>query len=1340
MSAQAVELETAKAELETLRAQTAAATVNSEQAFHRLEQDHLQLKQRNEKVREELRALRHEVGNADKQRVVSDASAANLKGVLATKEAEMERQQREARVLKEERDGLLSRTTRLLEESKDRNAEMQSYATRLEESYKLRHDLQDKVEELQGAARTSQFELHRTKEEKDAGDKHSAWLTEELEIKQKELTQLRTERTDSTRELQQKADDSAEEAAKLAGQVGVLRARADDAEQKTRQLEVQLQGRSSAMQEQEEHFKSDLAAREQLEKLLKDGMSDAELKLKQVTDAAKMLQERIVNQDRQHAEEQEGMSQKYTGLEQQLKAAQAEATKSAAAPAAQLALPSKPVAQIVAPKVATDPTGVRISDLMGEKIAVENELRECKLENKRLNNYLNSILVELEAKAPLINEQREAYEKAIRSHARITQQLDDAKQDAQNAKALQQQTQQGLEATQRTKSVLETTNAEMGLQIQKLEGARVISGSGGNIPTLQKQNEQLLRENAELKTDLKKSQETAETAATADRQNMLALALQDVEEMRTARARQEEMVGAIVHQRDVYRELLQSGGQSAGVAQTQLAETAVGGSQQLRALQKEFDIYKEEQTGAFKMLEAKLEQVKENDLGAQTKLASSQVKLEHEQQRYSRLQEVLQSKKDELGSLDAKHAEFKASIKALQQKLEAAQAAMTASAETQRRKDSEGARMKTEHDVAKLSEKRLLGERESLKTEKRTQDKLIDALQQAVSEKEALITAAAKRQQDTDTRHDSAVQALKEAEEAQRQKAAAAVEQLRGVEQELAASKTAATVSTEQAKIARDMQLDAEQKLAEAQSAAPAPAVPAARAASPRSLDPAPAAAAGADSADSVEAERREAQLKLITLEDELASVKESVAAKEKAAADYAAIARGHEQTMDLQRQEHSDAVATAERLAAEIETEQKEVARLRANLENAGSAAVEARKDVEAERDGARAELTQQKAVIEQLKSDAGSATATAEALKADAENHHGQWREARNERLSELQKHSKTAEELQAVQNSVEAVELKYVEAQKAADAAKAESKTVTETAAAELGGIQKRLDATVEELAESRKTSETLRVQLEKSAESFRFGQPAGGGGGAQLSDNAIMTSPVGKSATAAAGGEAAAAGNSSALFEVSAQLRRELEIRKADGKVLEEKMKRVTSQSEHLQRELDLARAKLSEEMQRSSRIDMSPAELEALASKASQYDVLKDSNVLLRQETETRTAKVTALQDEVAAGVKKIESLEREKGAIQASLRSKRSVKTMNFVLKTRNCVSKTRNCVFKMMNFAAPRSRLERRRLRNGVRRRSRSWTSTSVWIWTSTRRCRRRSVFCACRRTKPTT
>ena len=432
------ELEAAKAELETFKAQQSAATVNSEQAFHRLEQDHIQLKQRHEKTREELRTLRHEAGNAEKQRAVADASAANLRTTLATKEAEAERLGREGRELKEERDGLLSRVTRLLEESKERNAEMQSYATRLEESYKLRHELQDKVDELQKASRTAQFELHRANEAKELGEKHTAWLTDELDIKQKELSQLRTERADSTRDLQQKADDSAEEAAKLAGQIGVLRASAEAAEKKTQQLELELQGKLTALQEQEDCFKSDLGAREQLEKVLKEGLKDAESKVKEVTEVLKKQQEQMVGKERLHAEAQQKAGRANAELQQQLEAAKAqvvEAAKAAKAAPAAAAAATAPVPAAAAAALSdasntvVGGADVRMSEVMAAKIGVENELREVKLENKRLNNYLNSILVELEQKAPLINEQREAYEKAIRAHGRITTSLDETKQE-----------------------------------------------------------------------------------------------------------------------------------------------------------------------------------------------------------------------------------------------------------------------------------------------------------------------------------------------------------------------------------------------------------------------------------------------------------------------------------------------------------------------------------------------------------------------------------------------------------------------------------------------------------------------------------------------------------------------------------------------------------------------------------------------------------------------------------------------------------------------------------------------------------------------------------------------
>ena len=808
------------------------------------------------------------------------------------------------------------------------------------------------------------------------------------------------------------------------------------------------------------------------------------------------------------------------------------------------------------------------------------------------------------------------------------------------------QVERALSEANRMKEVLETTNRDMGLQIQRLEAGRLGGGFNADIPSLQKQNEELTRKKAALEAELSESRKTAEAAATAEREGTLATALSEVEEMRAARSRQEEMVAAIVHQRDVYRELLKSGG-SGGQPQAAAAAAAAaaGGGEQLAALQKEFDIYKEEQKAQFKMIEGRLQQTQQSEFNTKKELGTAKSAVENGQQRYGRLQEVLNSKKDELTALEKKQAEYKATIGGLQQKLEGAQASLSEAAETQRRRDAEHSRVKTEHDVAKASEKRLVEERESLKTEKRTQERLVDALQQAVAEKEAALRVLEGKQAGVVERHSKAIADVKEGEEEQRRKASTAMEQLRAVEQELAAAKTAATVSAEQAKTARDKQLDAEQRLAELETN-PQPAVSAVVEPTATQLG-SPAQASGAGQ----EAELREAQLKLITLEDELASAKEDVAAKEKAAADYAAIARGHEQTMELQRQKLRTAESTAERRATEVEAAQKEASSLREKLDNAEQTAAAARKGVEDERDTAQAELAAYESTITQLKAEASSTAGTIAALKQDVESHHAQWREARSERLAELQKHSKTAEELQAVSATVASAEAKVKEAESAAATAKAELRSAAETHDSGLSDLQKRLDAALLELADARKDNETLRVQLEKSAENFRFGRRVSDGSDAQLADNAIVTNPVGSS------GATGAEGGATALFEVNQQLKKELEIRKADTKVLEEKVKRMGSQSDHLQRELDFARAKLSEEMQRSSRIDINGAELEALRSKASQYDVLKDSNALLRQETGGKDDKIKAFQKQVAEKVARVEQLEQQVGALKAGVRT-----------------------------------------------------------------------------------
>ena len=60
------------------------------------------------------------------------------------------------------------------------------------------------------------------------------------------------------------------------------------------------------------------------------------------------------------------------------------------------------------------------------------------------------------------------------------------------------QVERALSEANRMKEVLETTNRDMGLQIQRLEAGRLGGGFNADIPSLQKQNEELTRKKAAL--------------------------------------------------------------------------------------------------------------------------------------------------------------------------------------------------------------------------------------------------------------------------------------------------------------------------------------------------------------------------------------------------------------------------------------------------------------------------------------------------------------------------------------------------------------------------------------------------------------------------------------------------------------------------------------------------------------------------------------------------------------------------------------------------------------------------------------------------------------------------
>jgi hypothetical protein len=150
------------------------------------------------------------------------------------------------------------------------------------------------------------------------------------------------------------------------------------------------------------------------------------------------------------------------------------------------------------------------------------------------------------------------------------------------------------------------------------------------------------------------------------------------------------------------------------------------------------------------------------------------------------------------------------------------------------------------------------------------------------------------------------------------------------------------------------------------------------------------------------------------------------------------------------------------------------------------------------------------------------------------------------------------------------IDEIQARCSSAEAAAAAAKAEVRGLEEASRSQVDTLQKQVDAGQEQLREEQKRAEGLQGQLEKASAMIRSGRrmsdgSASGDTSIQLSDVGFDTAPVGD----AAGGSAALAGQQQA--DLARQLKRERDILAADNKVLEEKTKRVLTQSEHLQRE-------------------------------------------------------------------------------------------------------------------------------------------------------------------------
>ncbi|XP_007951334.1 nucleoprotein TPR [Orycteropus afer afer] len=701
--------------------------------------------------------------------------------------------------LEAEKRDLIRTNERLSQELEYLTEDVKRLNEKLKDSNTTKGELQLKLDELQASDVSVKYREKRLEQEKELLHNQNTWLNTELKTKTDELLALGREKGNEILELKCNLENKKEEVSRMEEQMNGLKTSNEHLQKHVEDLLTKLKEAKEQQANMEEKFHNELNAHIKLSNLYKSAADDSEAKsneltravdelhklLKEAGEANKAIQDHLLEVEESKDQMEKEMVEKIRKLEKELENANdllsATKRKGAILSEEELAAMSPTaaaVAKIVKP-------GMKLTELYNAYVETQDQLLLEKLENKRINKYLDEIVKEVEAKAPILKRQREEYERAQKAVASLSVKLEQAMKEIQRLR-------EDTDKANKHSSVLERDNQRMEIQIKdlsqqirvllmELEEARgnhvirdeevssadisssseVISQhlvSYRNIEELQQQNQRLLVALRELgETREREEQETTSSKIT-ELQLKLESSLIELEQLRESRHHQMQLVDSIVRQRDMYRILLsQTTGvviplQASNLDDTSLVSTpkrastsqtvstpapvpviesaeALEAKAALKQLQEIFENYKKEKTDNEKIQNEQLEKLQEQvtDLRSQNTKISTQ--LDFASKRYEMLQDNVEGYRREITSLHERNQKLTATTQKQEQIINTMTQDLRGANEKLAVAEVRAENLKKEKEMLKLSEVRLSQQRESLLAEQRGQNLLLTNLQ-----------------------------------------------------------------------------------------------------------------------------------------------------------------------------------------------------------------------------------------------------------------------------------------------------------------------------------------------------------------------------------------------------------------------------------------------------------------------------------------------------------------------------------------------------------------------------------------------------------------------------------
>ena len=560
-----------------------------------LEREHLAvaMRRKQEELKEELRRTTEVLRRTETERDAAVKTAEServhaeeAKRMLVKGREDLERATRERDDLRATKRELLDVNDRKDRERAAAQASIDGYVTALEAATAGKNKAEVEARRVNAEAAGALADKRRLESEVKALEEHNAWLKTELESKTSEILSSTKNSSAETLRLAQELETAQSASRSQTRELSKLKENAAAAESRIAELEEELKTAKVEMSRIEANFERELINAQRIADVAKEQVSERDERISEIESTLQSTEAVLTSKktefDVAMAEAKHARDQAVKELEEFKSKANEAAVIASGSPSHRLPGAERLMAMSpAAGAAALRREGLSATELYTKYVEADDALRQEREQRNELQEHLDAILADLEQKAPLIAEQREEYERALQSHQVLQTRLQEVESSRYSMETELNAMIMDKRNHERVLNGYKAQSADLARQValllnevHELKGCPPVpvppAGDVGgdaqavitqrlvdftDIQSLQAKNQEMLF----VIRDLSEAQEgkTSDAREEYERnlQELKEQTARQLEELSNKRVQQENIVQAIVRQRDMYKTL-----------------------------------------------------------------------------------------------------------------------------------------------------------------------------------------------------------------------------------------------------------------------------------------------------------------------------------------------------------------------------------------------------------------------------------------------------------------------------------------------------------------------------------------------------------------------------------------------------------------------------------------------------------------------------------------------------------------------------------------------------------------------------------------------------------------